>query len=268
MKRCNGSHILKTETFLFATGRVGTRSTLPKIKMTLQSPAMTSESFEPDRPTQRISGHGPGRLRNDDSSIRVGPSPARTILPARTRIGWPTCCQHREHDADFIALHNSFAPIILNKYDFNKSSKRLDAYLSMFAQARFAGEDTREVMAKFSQAGPRGNPDIAITEHFPLFGAGGSEQQMRNILDQSRTLASALYTASLFHVYMRQKVWMANYNIITSKWFGALITDTDDGLVAYADLSRIRSVSKPLRKHTCGVSGLRAFLFHETRGGG
>ena len=171
------------------------------------------------------------QIRNDDSSIRVG-AIAGTYNTAGPHKNWlADVLSASGHDADFIALHNSFAPIILNKYDFNKSSKRLDAYLSMFAQARFAGEDTREVMAKFSQAGPRGNPDIAITEHFPLFGAGGSEQQMKNILDQSRTLASALYTASLFHVYMRQKVWMANYNIITSKWFGALITDTDNGLV-------------------------------------
>ena len=134
-------------------------------------------------------------------------------------------------EIDFIALHNSFAPITLGKYDFNRSSKRLDAYLAMFAEARFASDDIRQVVAKFSEAGPRGNPDTAITEHFPLFGAGGSEDEMRNILDQSRTLASALYTASLFHVYMRENVWMANYNIVTSKWFGALVTDTDAGLV-------------------------------------
>ncbi len=171
------------------------------------------------------------QLRNGDSNIRVG-AIAGTYNTTNAHKTWLSdLLSVSAGDADFIALHNSFAPIILDKYDFNKASKRLDAYLSMFAQARFAGEDTREVITSFSQAGPRGNPDVAITEHFPLFGAGGSEQQMRNILDQSRTLASALYTASLFHVYMRQKVWMANYNIVTSKWFGALITDTDDGLI-------------------------------------
>jgi alpha-N-arabinofuranosidase len=30
---------------------------------------------------------------------------------------------------------------------------------------------------------------------------------------------------------MREGVWMANYNLITSKWFGALLTDTDQGWV-------------------------------------
>ena len=172
------------------------------------------------------------------------------------------------HDADFIALHNSFAPIILNKYDFNKSSKRLDAYLSMFAQARFAGEDTREVMAKFSQAGPRGNPDIAITEHFPLFGAGGSEQQMKNnpgpvpdtrIGFVHRELVPRLHAAEgldgqLQH-HHQQMVWSPDHRY--GQW-----------PCSHPDLSRIRSVSKPFRKHTCGLSGFRAFLFHETRGGG
>jgi alpha-L-arabinofuranosidase len=171
------------------------------------------------------------RLRNGDSDVRVG-AIAGTYNAAVPHKNWlPDLLSASGTDIDFIALHNSFAPITLGKYDFNRASKRLDAYLSMFAEARFAAEDIRQVVAKFSEAGPRGNPDTAVTEHFPLFGAGGSEQQMRSILDQSRTLASALYTASLFHVYMREKVWMANYNIVTSKWFGALVTDTDDGLV-------------------------------------
>ena len=170
------------------------------------------------------------QLRAGDDSVRVG-AIAGTYNAASPHKNWLSdLLSSSASEIDFIALHNSFAPIILGKYDFNKVSKRLDAYLSMFAQARFAGEDIRQVEGSFTKAAPRNTPDIAITEHFPLFGAGGSEQQMRNILDQSRTLASALYTASLFHVYMRQKVWMANYNIVTSKWFGALVTDTDDGL--------------------------------------
>lgn len=101
----------------------------------------------------------------------------------------------------------------------------------MLAQPLFEAEDTRQVRERLQQVHPNTPPRIAITEHFPLFGGGGPKDQILSILDQSRTLAAALYTAGLLHSFMREKVWMANYNIATSKWFGALLTDTDNGLI-------------------------------------
>ncbi|MBC8165301.1 MAG: hypothetical protein H7Y20_05435 [Bryobacteraceae bacterium] len=172
-----------------------------------------------------------GRLRENDPDVRVGAIAGTYNAPSTHKNWLEVLLSTAGSDIDFIALHDSFAPIILETYDFNKESKRLDAYLSMFAQASFVSDDVRQVKSRFASARPRRGTDIAITEHFPLFGAGGNEKQMRNILDQSRTLAAALYTASLFHTYMREKVWMANYNIVTSKWFGALVTDTEEGLV-------------------------------------
>jgi len=131
-------------------------------------------------------------------------------------------------DVDFIALHNAFAPLIFGRYDYKSEERRDEAYQAMFAQAMFSAEDTRRVqqLAASTRSTP---PKIAITEHFPLF--GGSPDQLMAILDQSRTLASALYTSSLFHAFMREHVWMANYNIAVSKWFGALLTDTDSGII-------------------------------------
>jgi alpha-N-arabinofuranosidase len=131
-------------------------------------------------------------------------------------------------DIDFIALHNAFAPLIFSRYDYTNEKKREEAYQAMFAQAMFSAEDIRRV--KQAAASVRlPTPKIAITEHFPLF--GGTPDQLMAILDQSRTLASALYTSSLFHAFMREHVWMANYNIAVSKWFGALLTDTDSGII-------------------------------------
>jgi alpha-N-arabinofuranosidase len=101
----------------------------------------------------------------------------------------------------------------------------------MFARVLWTGEDIAEVKSRGTAARAGATTRIAITEHFPLFGGGGDQQQVRAILDQSRTLAAALYTASLFHEFMRREVWMANYNIATGKWFGALLTDTENGII-------------------------------------
>jgi alpha-N-arabinofuranosidase len=129
----------------------------------------------------------------------------------------------------FVSLHDSFAPLIFSSYNYGDERKRLNSYEAMFAAVEYAGSDIDLVQAKLHQAGVE-PVRIAVTEHFPLFGAGSHEQLMAS-LDQSRTLGSALFTASLLQMYMRKHVWMANYNLITSKWFGALLTLTDAGLV-------------------------------------
>jgi alpha-N-arabinofuranosidase len=171
-------------------------------------------------------------LRARDSEALIGVVAGTTNTSAENR-GWLDTLDKTGvlRQADFIALHDSFAPLILNKYDYANAELRNDAYRSMFAQAIAAGEDIHAVQGQIAAARPGEPHRIAITEHFPLYGAGGSHEQILAILDQSRTLGSALYTASLLQTYMRENVWMANYNLILSKWFGALITDTDDGLV-------------------------------------
>jgi alpha-N-arabinofuranosidase len=169
-------------------------------------------------------------LRAADRDVKVGVI-AGTYNTSKENRGWlKTLLEKAAPDIDFIALHNAFAPLIFGKYDFNDEDKRSQAYQAMFAQAMFSAEDTRRVEHDASSAGVQ-DPKIAITEHFPLFGGGGTQKQVLAILDQSRTVASALYTASLFHAFMREHVWMANYNIAVSKWFGALLTDADNGII-------------------------------------
>lgn len=171
-------------------------------------------------------------LKQKDSQALTGAITGTSNTSAENR-GWldTLLASPAAQNADFVALHNSFAPLILGRYDYGDDEKRENAYRAMFAEAAAAGDDIRTVQQKFASR-RQGKPiRIAITEHFPLFGAGGGQEQILQILDQSRTLGSALYTASLLHTYMRENVWMANYNLILSKWFGALITDTDAGLV-------------------------------------
>jgi alpha-N-arabinofuranosidase len=143
----------------------------------------------------------------------------------------PTLVSTTTGEIDFIALHNAFAPLILESYDFSNASNRRAAYESMFARAQMTGDDIAAVNSQWVRTRGGAPPRIAITEHFPLFGAGGGPAQLQAILDQSRTQAAALYTASLIHEFMRREVWMANYNLATSKWFGALLTDTERGIV-------------------------------------
>ena len=171
------------------------------------------------------------RLRAVAPNARIGGIAGTENTSAENR-GWlQTLIDAAAAELDFVALHDAFAPLILGSFDFRNERRREAAYRAMSAQAVYAAEDAARVRQQW-EAGGKGRPArIAITEHFPLFGAGGSEAQLLQILDQSRTMASALYTASLFHAWMREGVWLATYNLTFSRWFGALITDTDSGLV-------------------------------------
>jgi alpha-N-arabinofuranosidase len=169
-------------------------------------------------------------LHAKDRNAKVGAIAGTYNTSSQNRDWLSVLLADAAPDVDFIALHDSFAPLILGKYDYTDPGKREEAYMAMFAQPYSAGEDIHEVQKK-CMAVQNPPPTIAITEHFPLFGGGGGRDQMLAILDQSRTLAAALYTASLFHTYMRNHVTMATYNLAVSKWFGALVTDTDQGLI-------------------------------------
>ena len=170
-------------------------------------------------------------LRARDPAALAGAIAGTANTSAQNR-GWlPTLLSTTAGEIDFIALHDAFAPLILDPYDYGDRDNRRAAYASMFARVQWTGEDIAEVKSRWTTARAGATTRIAITEHFPLFGGGGDQQQVRAILDQSRTLAAALYTASLFHEFMRREVWMANYNIATGKWFGALLTDTESGII-------------------------------------
>jgi alpha-N-arabinofuranosidase len=184
-----------------------------------QSPSRYVEQF----------GRWAPALRAQDADALVG-AIAGTYNTSSENRGWlDTLVRSTSTRIDFVALHNSFAPLIFSSYDYNNSARRAEAYRAMFGAAQYTEDDLRLVRRKLDTLkGPR--PRLAVTEHFPLFGAGSHDQLLAS-LDQSRTLAAALYTASLLNAYVRQGVWMANYNLITSKWFGALLTETDGGLV-------------------------------------
>jgi alpha-N-arabinofuranosidase len=171
-------------------------------------------------------------LRAKDKGALIGAIAGTDNTGSKNRKWLDVVLSEAASDADFIALHNAFAPLIFDKYDYADAGQRGDAYRAMLAQPSFMAEDTRKVEKALEHARPNAPARIAITEHFPLFGGGaGGQEQLLAVLDQSRSLAAALYTGSLFHGFMREGVWMANYNLATSKWFGALLTDSDKGWV-------------------------------------
>ena len=171
------------------------------------------------------------RLRASDSRVLVGGIAGTDNTSAENR-GWlPTLLTQAAGELDFIALHNAFAPLVTGPYDFGDERRREDAYRAMFARAEASAEDCTRVRQQWQAARPASPARIAVTEHFPLFGLGGDQARILRVLDQSRTMASALFTASLFHAWIRAGLWLATYNLTLSKWFGALVTDTDSGLV-------------------------------------
>jgi alpha-N-arabinofuranosidase len=168
-------------------------------------------------------------IKSQDGAAMVG-AIAGTYNTSSDNRGWlDTLLRLTGARMDFLALHDSFAPLIFRRYDYSHTERREEAYRAMFAAAAYTEEDLQAVGDALRAAGAP-VVRLAVTEHFPLFGAGDHDQLMAS-LDQSRTLASALYTASLFNVYVRRQVWMANYNLVLSRWFGALLTDADAGLV-------------------------------------
>lgn len=168
-------------------------------------------------------------LRTRDPLVRVGAAAGTTNTSAEN-VGWlDVLAQSNLPDTDFVSLHNSFAPLIPGEWDYAQPANREAAHKAMLSCSLTTATDLRLVRGKF--AASRGRGSIAVTEHFPLFGMGGSIPALLAQLDQSRTLGAALYTATLFHSYMREGVWMANYNLAMSKWFGALLQDTPGGIV-------------------------------------
>jgi len=136
--------------------------------------------------------------------------------------------------ADFIAVHNAYAPVILDdSVDFERPKERRDAYRSLYAAAEQTAENLHEIAELVDTLSPanKGVP-IAVTEFGPFFGLSGNREIHAEYVDQTRTLAAALYTASILHVLIDDpRVMMACYTNPIHRWYGSLLTDTDEGLI-------------------------------------
>ncbi|MCU0304898.1 MAG: hypothetical protein MUC56_12670 [Thermoanaerobaculales bacterium] len=161
-------------------------------------------------------------------------SGAFPLAPAAQR-GWSEqMLRGLDSPADFIAVHNAYAPVILDgSVDFERAADRDRAYRSLYAAALQTADNLRRVAEMVDSASPvnRGAP-IAVTELGPFFGLSSDRKTHAWYVDQTRTLAAALYTASVLHVLIDDpRVFMACYTNPIHRWFGGLVTDTDEGLI-------------------------------------
>jgi alpha-N-arabinofuranosidase len=136
--------------------------------------------------------------------------------------------------ADFVATHDAYAPVIVDgSNDFATDRKRREAYRSLYAAAEQTREDLNTLASRVDALSPanRGTP-LAVTEFGPLFGVSNNPKQQSVFVDQSRTLAAALYVASLLDVFIgHPRVMAACYTNPIHKWYGSLLTDAEAGLV-------------------------------------
>ena len=135
--------------------------------------------------------------------------------------------------ADFIAVHNAYAPVLLYDVDFSQINRRQAVYQSMLASAAHTADNLDELGRMISSLSPinRDTP-FAVTEFGPFFGLSSKLATHNAYVDQSRTMAAALYTASLLDIFIgHPRVIFANYTNPIHRWFGVLLTDTDRELV-------------------------------------
>src|SRR5436190_15196916 len=135
--------------------------------------------------------------------------------------------------AHFISVHNGYAPVIINdSVNFDDAGARARAYQAMYAAPRQTADDLSAMYALLDRKdNTRGLP-AAITEWGPLFGYSNKPTMHNAYVDQSRTMAAAVYVASMFDMLLDQpRVLLATYTNPIHKWYGSLLTDTDHGLI-------------------------------------
>lgn len=139
-----------------------------------------------------------------------------------------------EAPVDFLAVHNAYAPVLLDdSASFADARARGEIYRSLYAGAAETRENLDQVLATLARLSPA-NADVplAVTEFGPLFGVSSQRDQHAIYVDQSRTLAAALYVASLLDVFLGEpRLFLACYTNPIHRWYGSLLTDTEAGLI-------------------------------------
>lgn len=176
-------------------------------------------------------------LKAVDPDVRVGAIGGIDNAHQSNRNWMDTLLKGAGQKMDFIALHNSFAPVILGRFDYESGRNRLKAYKAMLAQVEYVKSDIAAVKKKIRLYVPSRAADIkiAVTEHFPIFGvddgSAGRSQLLQNI-DQTRTMAGALYTATLLTALLNdQQIFMMNYLNPIHQYYGAFLNKSEEGIV-------------------------------------
>lgn len=156
------------------------------------------------------------------------------LAPEENRDWTVRMMEALEGPIDFLAVHNAYAPVLLDdSASFADERARGEVYRSLYAGAAETRENLDEVLETLARLSPaNSNVPLAVTEFGPLFGVSSRREQHAIYVDQSRTLAAALYVASLLDVFLGEpRLFLACYTNPIHRWYGSLLTDTEAGLV-------------------------------------
>ncbi|MCP4656190.1 MAG: hypothetical protein GY856_12325 [bacterium] len=211
---------------------------------------LSSPSPQADGPNGRAIYHPPEEYARDFPSYRAAiraaipdalvgaiahvDTGAFPLAPAENRDWTERMLEAIEEPADFIAVHNAYAPVILDDAtDFSNERHERDAYLALYAAALGIRDNLDEVARTVARLSPiHGEVPIAVTELGPFFGLSAKPGHHAAYVDQTRTLAAALYTASVLDVLIGDpRVFMGCYTNPVHRWYGSLITDHGTSLV-------------------------------------
>ncbi len=193
----------------------------------------TAEEYSRDFPRFRDA------LRAAVPGVRVGAiahldTGAFPLAPADNRDWTVRMLERLRGPVDFIAVHDAYAPVILDdKVPFDGDEARGRVYRALYAGAVETAENLRQVEATLARLSPANrDAPIGVTELGPFFGMSSRPERHAIYVDQSRTLASALYVASLLDVLLGDpRVFLGCFTNPVHRWYGSLLTDTEAGLV-------------------------------------
>lgn len=158
---------------------------------------------------------------------------AFALLPAANR-GWSeTVLSTLTGPIDFVSVHNGYAPVVIGDTErFDSADARARVYRALYAAPHQTHDNLQEVARLLDARPPTRGLPIAVTEYGPLFGVSAKRDYHAAYVDQSRTLAAAIYTASMLTTLLdHPRVFLATYTNPVHRWYGGLLTDTDDGLI-------------------------------------
>ncbi len=134
---------------------------------------------------------------------------------------------------DFVSVHNAYAPVVIDdSARFDSADARAHVYRALYAATIQTVEDLDAMQRLLDNHEHTRNKRMAITEWGPLFGYSSRPEVHANYVDQSRTMAAAVYVASLLDaIVAHPRVLLATYTNPIHRWYGSLLTDTDRGLI-------------------------------------
>jgi alpha-N-arabinofuranosidase len=134
---------------------------------------------------------------------------------------------------DFVSVHNAYAPVVIDdSVRFDDARSRARVYRALYAAPEQTLRDLEEMQRLLDGNRVTRNTPIAITEWGPLFGYSNKPDVHNAYVDQSRTMAAAVYVASILDALISNpRVLLATYTNPIHRWYGSLLTDTEQGLI-------------------------------------